>query len=118
MVRDVRTWMLDASGMNLGDLLSSIESVCVTQTLDNQRIRCNRHLHGLNHRPSAYQLLLITSGMTLTDLHAYFPFTGIAMYVHGGSTRQACLLPNDMHLSNRMHDVEAVSGKKSTYSNR
>ena len=75
--------------MTLADFLASIESACMIQTLDNHRIRCNRHLRGLNRCPSAYPLLLATSGMTLADLHAYIDCTCFEMYVHGYSMHQA-----------------------------
>ena len=75
--------------MTLADFLASIESACMIQTLDNHRIRCNRHLRGLNRCPSAYPLLLATSGMTLADLHAYIDCTRFEMYVHGCSMHQA-----------------------------
>ena len=41
------------------------------QILDHHRIWRNRHLRGLNLCPAAFPLLLVTLGMTLTDLHAY-----------------------------------------------
>ena len=81
--------MLNASGMTLHDLLAYIETACVTQILNNHRIWCNRHLRGLNRCPSAHPLLLITSGISLADLHAYVNFTGIEMWLYGCSMPQA-----------------------------
>ena len=75
--------MLNASDMTLDDLLASIDSACMIQILDNHRMRCNRHLRGLNRCSSAYPLLLATLGMTLVDLHAYIDCTCFEMYVHG-----------------------------------
>ena len=80
-------------------LLASIESAYMIQMFDNQRIRCNRNLSNLNRCPSAYPLLLATSGVTLADLHEYFDCTCFEMYVHGCSMRQACFSPIYMHVA-------------------
>ena len=85
----IRAWMLYASGMTLADLLPPIVSACMIQILENHRIRCNRQLRGFNRCPSAYPILLATSGMTLADLHAYIDCTCFEMYVHGCSMRPA-----------------------------
>ena len=63
--------MLYASGMTRRS--ACIYRMCTydTDTRQSRRIRCNRHLRGLNRCPSGYPLLLATSGMTLADLHAY-----------------------------------------------
>ena len=86
--------MLNASGMTRADLLASIESAFMIQVLDNHRIRCNRHLRGLNRCPSAYPLLLVIS--TLADVHAYIDCTRFEMHVHGCSMHQAWKLA-DLH---------------------
>ena len=46
-------------------------------------------INSMNRCPSACPLLLVASGMTLADVHAYVDFTRFEMYVHGCSMRQA-----------------------------
>ena len=56
-----------------------IYRICMHDT--DTRIRCNRHLRGLNRCRSAHPILWATS--TLADFSAYCDSTCFEMYVHG-----------------------------------
>ena len=73
----------------------------------------------MNRCRSVYPLLLVTSGMTLADLHTRIDLTLFEMYMHGCSMRQARLSPINLHLWNLhvqyRHSTITVSGAIGTY---